>query len=108
MRAAPLAGYWQAIITQLKDEGDEMSQLAGLTELCEYLSISTEESLMTFPTEQVVPLLVGGIPSINHVDFRSKIFAVHEHQGVAHDLHHRAVVPLLVGGVVEGLGLSTP
>lgn len=36
-----------------------MAQLAGLTELCEYLSISTEESLMAFPTEQVVPLLVG-------------------------------------------------
>lgn len=53
---APLS---QAIITQLKDEGDEMTQLAGLTELCEYLSISTEESLMSFPTEQVVPLLVS-------------------------------------------------
>lgn len=42
----------------LKDE-DEMQQLTGLTELCEYLSISTEESLALFPTEQVVPLLVG-------------------------------------------------
>lgn len=42
---------------QLRDE-DEMAQLAGLTELCEYLSISTEDNLAAFPTEQVVPLLV--------------------------------------------------
>lgn len=30
----------QAILAQLRED-DEMSQLAGLTELCEYLSIST-------------------------------------------------------------------
>ncbi len=42
----------------LRDE-DEGQQLAGLTELCEYLSISTEDTLAAFPTEQVVPLLVG-------------------------------------------------
>ena len=42
----------------LKDE-EEMQQLTGLTELCEFLSISTEDTLATFPTEQVVPLLVG-------------------------------------------------
>ena len=30
-----------------------------LSELCELLSISTEESLTTFPIEQVVPLLVS-------------------------------------------------
>lgn len=59
MRLLPWPACAQAIIAQLKDEGDEMAQLAGLTELCEYLSISTEESLMAFPTEQVVPLLVG-------------------------------------------------
>ena len=48
----------QNILAMLKDE-DEMQQLAGLTELCEYLSISTEDNLVAFPTEQVVPLLVG-------------------------------------------------
>lgn len=36
-----------------------MQQLSGLTELCEYLSISTEDTLAAFPTEQVVPLLVS-------------------------------------------------
>ena len=44
----------QAIVVQLKDE-DEVGQLAGLTELCEFLSISTEDTLAAFPTEQVVP-----------------------------------------------------
>ena len=49
----------QAMLVQLRED-DEMAQLAGLTELCEYLSISTEEALAAFPTEQVVPLLVRG------------------------------------------------
>lgn len=58
--AKPLATHTsavQAILAMLRDE-DEGQQLAGLTELCEYLSISTEESLAMFPTEQAVPLLV--------------------------------------------------
>ena len=38
--------------------------MVGLTELCEYLSISTEENLVAFPSEQIVPLLVrGGQPA---------------------------------------------
>jgi E3 ubiquitin-protein ligase TRIP12 len=48
----------QSILVMLKDE-EEMQQLTGLTELCEFLSISTEDTLAAFPTEQVVPLLVG-------------------------------------------------
>ncbi|KAL4436702.1 hypothetical protein ABPG75_003841 [Micractinium tetrahymenae] len=48
----------RSILVMLKDE-DEMQQLAGLTELCEYLSISTEDTLAAFPMEQVVPLLVN-------------------------------------------------
>eukprot|EP00887_Chlorella_sp_A99_P008099 scaffold12.g8099.t1 len=48
----------KSILVMLRDE-DEMQQLAGLTELCEYLSISTEESLAMFPTEQAVPMLVN-------------------------------------------------
>lgn len=50
--------HLQAILVQLKGD-DEMVQLAGLTELCEYLSISTEDTLAAFPTEQVVPQLVS-------------------------------------------------
>mgnify|MGYP001806738336 CR=1 FL=1 len=42
----------------LKQSDDDSAQLIALTDLCEHLSISTEESLATFPVEQVVPLLV--------------------------------------------------
>lgn len=48
----------QSIMAGLKQSDDESAQLTALTDLCEHLSISTEESLATFPVEQVVPLLV--------------------------------------------------
>lgn len=48
----------QGILSGMKQFDDEGAQLSSLSELCELLSISTEESLSTFPIEQVVPLLV--------------------------------------------------
>jgi hypothetical protein len=48
----------QSIMAGLKQSDDDSAQLIALTDLCEHLSISTEESLATFPVEQVVPLLV--------------------------------------------------
>lgn len=47
----------KAIVAMLRDD-DEMQHLTGLNELCEYISISTEDSMMTFPVDQVVPQLV--------------------------------------------------
>ncbi len=49
----------QSIITGLRQLDDEGQQLASLTELCELLSISTEDALAAFPVESVVPLLVS-------------------------------------------------
>ena len=49
----------QGIIAGMKQFDDDSAQLSSLTELCELLSISTEESLSAFPVEQVVPLLVS-------------------------------------------------
>jgi hypothetical protein len=49
----------QGIINNLKQAGDESSQLTALTDLCELLSISTEDTMTVFPVEQVVPLLVS-------------------------------------------------
>jgi hypothetical protein len=45
------------LITMIKSEnvGDQMT---GLSELCEYISVSPEEAMITFPTEQVVPILL--------------------------------------------------
>lgn len=55
-----LAGtFLQGIMAGMKQFDDEGAQLSSLSELCELLSISTEESLTTFPIEQVVPLLVS-------------------------------------------------
>ena len=45
-------------MTGLKQLDDEGAQLSSLTELCELLSISTEDTLAAFPVESVVPLLV--------------------------------------------------
>lgn len=45
------------ILAMLRED-DEMQQMAGLSELCEYISISTEESMVAFPVEQIVPIVV--------------------------------------------------
>lgn len=37
---------------------DEAQQLEALSHLCEVLSLSAEDSLLTFPVDQTVPLLV--------------------------------------------------
>jgi E3 ubiquitin-protein ligase TRIP12 len=49
----------QGVINNLKQAEDESSQLMALTDLCELLSISTEDTMTVFPVEQVVPLLVS-------------------------------------------------
>jgi hypothetical protein len=59
----------QTIIQGLKQSDDDTAQLAALSDLCELLSISTEESLVTFPVDQIVPLLVrrsAGVPAAQH------------------------------------------
>ncbi|KAK9803385.1 hypothetical protein WJX72_003423 [[Myrmecia] bisecta] len=48
----------KGILVQLRQEDDEPVQLDALNQLCELLSISTEESLSMFPVEQLVPILV--------------------------------------------------
>lgn len=54
----------QGIISGLKQADDDSAQLTALTDLCELLSISTEESLTTFPVDQIVPLLVGVVAGV--------------------------------------------
>lgn len=48
----------KSILAMLR-EPDDAQHITGLTELCEYISISTEDALISLPVEQVVPLLVG-------------------------------------------------
>jgi hypothetical protein len=50
----------QSIVSGLRQEDDEGAQLVAVTDLCELLSISTEDNLASFPVEQITPLLVRG------------------------------------------------
>lgn len=61
-------GCFQAISASLRQEldseVDEMQHLASLGELCEIISVASEESLGNFPVDQLVPTLVSiGCPS---------------------------------------------
>ncbi|KAL6764034.1 armadillo-type protein, partial [Haematococcus lacustris] len=49
---------FRAILANLRQVDDESSQLGALTELCEVISISSEDALASFPIESAVPLLV--------------------------------------------------
>ena len=47
------------ILSGLKAEGEDERQLEALSQLCELLSIGTEESLSSFSVDSFVPVLVG-------------------------------------------------
>jgi E3 ubiquitin-protein ligase TRIP12 len=47
------------ILSGLRAEGEEGRQLEALSQLCELLSIGTEDSLSSFSVDSFVPLLVG-------------------------------------------------
>ncbi|RWR81706.1 E3 ubiquitin-protein ligase UPL3-like protein [Cinnamomum micranthum f. kanehirae] len=47
------------ILAGLRADGEEGRQVEALTQLCEMLSIGTEDSLSTFSVDSFVPILVG-------------------------------------------------
>lgn len=47
------------ILSGLRSDGEEGRQVEALTQLCEMLSIGTEDSLSTFSVDSYVPVLVG-------------------------------------------------
>ncbi|GLT86086.1 hypothetical protein SLE2022_042490 [Rubroshorea leprosula] len=53
------SGRLKKILTGLRAEGEEGRQVEALTQLCEMLSIGTEDSLSTFSVDSFVPVLVG-------------------------------------------------
>ncbi|KAF6170779.1 hypothetical protein GIB67_015731 [Kingdonia uniflora] len=53
------SGRLKKILTGLRAEGEEGKQVEALTQLCEILSIGTEDSLSTFAVDSFVPVLVG-------------------------------------------------
>ncbi|XP_039167350.1 E3 ubiquitin-protein ligase UPL3 isoform X2 [Eucalyptus grandis] len=52
-------GRLKKILTGLRADGEEGRQVEALTQLCEMLSIGTEDSLSTFSVDSFVPVLVG-------------------------------------------------
>ncbi|KAG6604936.1 E3 ubiquitin-protein ligase UPL3, partial [Cucurbita argyrosperma subsp. sororia] len=52
-------GRLKKILSGLRADGEEGRQVEALTQLCEMLSIGTEESLSTFSVDSFVPVLVG-------------------------------------------------
>jgi len=50
---------YKTLVTQLQAPDSDAAQLRALMELCEVLSMSTEEQLAGFPIEAVVPTLVA-------------------------------------------------
>eukprot|EP00898_Chlorokybus_atmophyticus_P003350 jgi/Chlat1/4015/Chrsp26S04084 len=52
-------GRLRTILSGLRAEGEEHRQLEALSNLCELLSIGTEESLSNFSVDQFVPVLVN-------------------------------------------------
>ncbi|KAK4764814.1 hypothetical protein SAY86_025904 [Trapa natans] len=53
------SGRLKKILSGLRADGEEGKQIEALTQLCEILSIGTEDSLSTFSVDSFVPVLVG-------------------------------------------------
>ncbi|QCE16910.1 E3 ubiquitin-protein ligase TRIP12 [Vigna unguiculata] len=53
------SGRLKKILAGLRADGEEGRQLEALSQLCDMLSIGTEESLSTFSVDSFVPVLVG-------------------------------------------------
>ncbi|XP_051145635.1 E3 ubiquitin-protein ligase UPL3 [Andrographis paniculata] len=53
------SGRLKKILSGLRSDGEEGRQVEALTQLCDMLSIGTEESLSTFSVDSFVPVLVG-------------------------------------------------
>ncbi|KAK9129435.1 hypothetical protein Sjap_009922 [Stephania japonica] len=57
--ASHQSGRLKKILSGLRADGEEGRQVEALTQLCEMLSIGTEDSLSTFSVDSFVPVLVG-------------------------------------------------
>lgn len=53
------SGRLKKILSGLRADGEEGRQVEALTQLCEILSIGTEDSLSSFSVDSFVPVLVG-------------------------------------------------
>lgn len=56
------------ILSGLQADGEEGRQIEALTQLCEMLSIGTEDSLSSFPVDSFVPVLVNFLSYTDNAD----------------------------------------
>ncbi|KAF0930868.1 hypothetical protein E2562_035966 [Oryza meyeriana var. granulata] len=61
-------GRLKKILVELRADGEEGRQVEVLTQLCEMLSIGTEDSLGAFSVDSFVPILVGLLNHENNPD----------------------------------------
>lgn len=61
------ASQFSAMFRDLKSD-DSTRQIMALTELSEYLSFSSEEALISFPTETFIPVLISLLENPGHSD----------------------------------------
>nr|XP_027105661.1 E3 ubiquitin-protein ligase UPL3-like isoform X2 [Coffea arabica]XP_027112032.1 E3 ubiquitin-protein ligase UPL3-like isoform X2 [Coffea arabica] len=66
--ASHQSGRLKKILSGLRSDGEEGKQVEALTQLCEMLSIGTEESLSTFSVDSFVPVLVGLLNRESNID----------------------------------------
>ncbi|CAN4107359.1 unnamed protein product [Withania somnifera] len=62
------SGRLKKILAGLRADGEEGKQVEALTQLCEMLSIGTEDSLSTFSVDSFAPVLVGLLNHENNPD----------------------------------------
>ncbi len=57
-----------SLIDMIESDGNVGEQLTGLSELCEHVSIASEDSMLSFPTDRVVPLLMDELQGSENPD----------------------------------------
>lgn len=62
------SGRLKKILLALEADGEEGKQVEALTQLCEILSIGTEDSLSTFSVDSFVPVLVNMLTYMENAD----------------------------------------
>ncbi|KAK1394876.1 HECT-type E3 ubiquitin transferase [Heracleum sosnowskyi] len=62
------SGRLKKILLGLEADGEEGKQVEALTQLCEILSIGTEDSLSTFSVDSFVPVLVNMLTYMENAD----------------------------------------
>mmetsp|Transcript_4897 Transcript_4897/g.5952 ORF Transcript_4897/g.5952 Transcript_4897/m.5952 type:complete len:1457 (-) Transcript_4897:33-4403(-) len=89
----------QQLLSDIQAVGDEMRQLQGLMELCDYFNMSMEELLGGFPVDQFVPSLVDLLnyehnPDIMLLSTRALSYMIESIPKSARSVVHNHAIPI--------------